>query len=1031
MRPDTGKTRAQPPHQLLSRILTRAKPEPSPPQQLLSCIVTRAKAEPILLCILTRAKPEPSPPHQLLSRVLTRAKPGPSLCIAVDKGRPRGSASALHLKRARSGPSACLVVDKSSARAQPPSRGRKGQNQCPAPASQLARAEPGPSACLAVDKSRIRTLGLIPKPRCMPALWLSACTHKQATVEAEKMSSKHGGTDASPRSRLTTSSRVAPCLLPEKSEVVQVAALGPRYWPQVLSRTPTQPHPNHSLLHKPGFSPPPPTLGPASFLAQPAVEHASLPGKAPQHQDTQGFGCVAQLQGTPGFGCVTQEQEKPGLGCITPYAHGSRPGLTGLRSAQEATLPAVHEDFHYTGDVSLQGSIAPSRQAYPSALDRLYRQQLVFVKKRSGSLSYADDPSGIRSLLSRVSVLHTGGGQGGGAAAPPPLLFTTQPPLMAHHARQGGRGQGGDVAAPTSTRQSPSLGTGGHGSNSSSSAFVEGEPGARATRGGSGAVIDDGGGTFGSESAEAGDNSEEDANLADVQSGAQAAGGANASNASSTPSAAADGGSNDMVHLCATFSADPSIMALAQLLKQLGALQGSAALRQHQAHYHADLYADCHVDQHEDHHAARTGVRKGAAVLKHHHFRHERTQQHHLYHEQTQQQHLSHEQTQQQQQQQQQQQEQEQHMLQQQCHQRKLRHGRRWRASQRRQCAALLQFCTSSLYECITAEKAELLAAYLKLYCLVLGFSQAGCPAWLHGSGLLTAALRALPMACAYYTSPIATACTMVASRPLHALHAQSTPGHHQQAAALGVAHPWGPQSSTSGRVHASSSTVGREATAEHQQLWRPLLQPTLVEGLWMRVQGVWGQLGMMGPSAPPPTPTPASHALISNLPHPREPSMWALAAFVAAAALPPAKQLSHCFTQCVAEEPSAVAGLSAAAPWALTMHGEQLRACLGACLQLHDVPYGEEVRAAVASLRASPYWTRLQAMLRSVMASKPRPPGGPMQAAAEVGGGGMGQGAESVVGMALVPLLAAKVPHAPPAVVRVLASCCLPALLS
>jgi len=789
---------------------------------------------------------------------------------------------------------------------------------------------------------------LAAQPRCVEARDVDSkqlvyvplgVTTSQQPEEVKKMSSKHRSTDAT-HACVTTSSRVAPCLLPEKSEVVQVAALGPRYWPQVLSRTPTQPHPNHPQS---GRVPPLPFLEPAAFPA-PVADCASPPGRAALQQDSM---------------------LPPGSRSVTPYA-GGRPGGADMRSPQPATLPAAQGDFCYRGH--LQGSTAPSHQAYPSALDRLYRQQLVFVKKRSGSLSYADDPSGIRSLLSRVSVLHTGGGQGG-AAAPPPLLFTAQPPLAPH------------PASPTSSCCSAGQGAVMHGSHSST-AVVEGGLSARATGAVSGVGLNNGGGSFGSGSMEAWEDSEDDVGGADARSGAQVAG------TRAAPSTAADGGSNDMVHLCATFSADPSIMALAQLLKQLGALQCSTAPRQRQPQQH-------HINHH---YAARTGLCAGAAALE----------QHHLCHEQPQEL------------------QQQQHERQQQ--QQRLRLGRQWRATQRRQCAALLQFCTSSLYECITAEKAELLAAYLKLYCLVMGFSQAGCPAWLNGTGLLTTALRALPMACAYYTSPLSTACTMVASRPMHALHALSTSPHQHNVAPS--AHQVVPPSSTSSGVHTGSGNAGSEAAAEHQQLWRPLLQPALVEGLWMRVQGVWGQLGMMGPSATPSTPA-TTISTLTNLPPPREPPAWALAAFVAAGTLPPAEQLSCLFAQCVADEPIALAQLGIVAPWAQGLHGEELRACLGACLQLRDVPYGEEVRAALASLRASPQWPRLQAMLRSA-ALKSRPEGGPMPAAgpAAAAGGSLGQGAQSVVSMALVPLLAAKVPQAPPAVVRLLASCCLPALL-
>ncbi len=260
--------------------------------------------------------------------------------------------------------------------------------------------------------------------------------------------------------------------------------------------------------------------------------------------------------------------------------------------------------------------------------------------------------------------------------------------------------------------------------------------------------------------------------------------------------------------------------------------------------------------------------------------------------------------------------------------------------------------------------------------------AQAGAPAWLSGTGLLTTALRALPMACEYYATPLASACSMVASRPAHA---QADAGAGAPPAAPGVA----------------------GSGAEHQQLWRPLLQPALVEGLWMRVQGQWRQLGLLGqaPAAAPgavgPSPGPGAQG--------RAPSSPVFAAFVAAAGLPPAEHLA-----CVHQRQVA-AGDGAALPWLLHGHeGQQLRACLGSCLQLCGVPYGDELQAAVAALRCSPLWSGL----RSVLA----------QSAAAAAGAGP---ASPAISMALVPLLAAAMPQAPPAVLRLLASCCVPLLLS
>lgn len=255
----------------------------------------------------------------------------------------------------------------------------------------------------------------------------------------------------------------------------------------------------------------------------------------------------------------------------------------------------------------------------------------MFVKKRSGSLSYADDPSGIRSLLSRVSVLHTGGGGGigQGGAAPPPLLFP-RPLSSTQHAHM-----------PDPQHVSVS--------NAQHAALSSG-----ATQ----ADDDDGDGLSMSleESAGVESSAEKDA----VTGG---------------------GGSNDMVHLCATFSADPSIMALAQLLKQMGALQQARALVSFPSTQQSSLQLQqgpVHLQQQQD---QQQGGSEQQQVEQHH---------------------------------------QQLQLLQQH------RSAQQWRSAQHTQSGVLLQFCTSSLYECITAEKAELLASYLKLYVLVLGFTQVG-----------------------------------------------------------------------------------------------------------------------------------------------------------------------------------------------------------------------------------------------------------------------------------------------------------------
>lgn len=263
-----------------------------------------------------------------------------------------------------------------------------------------------------------------------------------------------------------------------------MAALGPRYWPQVLSRAPSH-----------------------------AAHHRQQP-----HQAAQPAGVGPAVE------------------------------------ACAAAPPATPGPSGRVGDAGEEGA-APSC----SALDHLYHQQLIFVRKKAGSLAYADDPSGIRSLLSRMSVVHAGG--------------------------DGVRAAGGHCGD------------------------------------------DDGCGSKGEGEEEGG-----------------ASGGG--------------GGSNGMVHLCATFSADPFVMGFAQLLQQLGALQQRVA------------------------HGPAMGPGLPAAWAG--------------------------------------------------------EPGQLGRASQRSQCGALLHFCTSALYECVTGKAPHASAqcmwlrvrarAYVPLH--ASGQQPISCPMW-------------------------------------------------------------------------------------------------------------------------------------------------------------------------------------------------------------------------------------------------------------------------------------------------------------
>lgn len=345
-----------------------------------------------------------------------------------------------------------------------------------------------------------------------------------------------------------------------------------------------------------------------------------------------------------------------------PMAHGvttpwpSRPG-----SALPAHTPVTCQILPVPGAGSGVGQGQAQAQAQASSLEHLYAQQLVFVKKKAGSLSYADDPSGIRSLLSRA--------------------FHTQQATVCSWL-----GQGDDASLTGAGRQ------------------------------GGGEVP-----------------------------------------------------GSDIVHLCATFSADPFIMAFAQHVQHLASL--SSAAQQHRAARSPRLLVGRRLPSSQLRDAAATGDAGNCA-------------------------------------------------------------DKAQSASTLQAVSGMLQFCTAALYECISGEKTGALDAYLLLFSLVHCYcpskeaTQAsacapfpGVPMWLAGTGITTTALRSIPLVRASATSPVAAVC---------AAYAASLPS-----------------------PPCASQHAGTEQGGSHQ-LWAPLVQPVLVEGLWARIKAAWYAQGYLPPVMTP-----------------------------------------------------------------------------------------------------------------------------------------------------------------------------------
>ncbi|GIL62356.1 hypothetical protein Vafri_16529, partial [Volvox africanus] len=191
--------------------------------------------------------------------------------------------------------------------------------------------------------------------------------------------------------QLITYERVAPALLPEPHQTIRVAVRGPRYWPQQLDWSSrgatgidgTAAAASYSMAASASAAPfcrgnsvssggPPTAPGPGGLAA-------SAPSQTPHDQ----FPFATPLQGG---GAWAGNLNVTGLRAATPPAAG---------------VPAAAGDAFRN---VARGALAPTAATAGgcSALETVYRQLLLFVKKRAGSLSYSQDPSGIRSLLSRA-----------------------------------------------------------------------------------------------------------------------------------------------------------------------------------------------------------------------------------------------------------------------------------------------------------------------------------------------------------------------------------------------------------------------------------------------------------------------------------------------------------------------------------------------------------------------------------------------------------------------------------------------------
>ncbi len=499
--------------------------------------------------------------------------------------------------------------------------------------------------------------------------------------------------------------RVAPALLPEPHLTLQVAVRGPRYWPQHLDWSCRSAAGADGTAAAAAASAAPPSSSAPGAVAANALS-TPLPGglaasaPPPPPPPGQWTPAPAPLSSTP-----LPQPRGNGVG-------GAVSGIVGPPGSQAAASAAA------AGAASAAVTPFPVHgYGAASALDTVYRQLVLFVKKRAGSLSYSQDPSGIRSLLSRAFHGH---GLLPAAAA------------LRHSGEDDGSDSDGDSGYTAQEGQGDTAaGAGGEG---------EGEGGT-----GSGSSC------------------------------------------------------FDLVHLCATFSVDPSIMAFAQHIKAMRDLwvaRGEAEGPGGGVPGTGGGAAACGGMR------ARLALLAPATGLPGKRRRHDDAR------------------------------------------------GGSSSSSLGRRGADLLTFCYSVLYECITGEKTVALLPYLQLYCLVASYvrgdgcsgpsaaeptrrrrvsGDVGCrvavaaAAAAHPAALLTApgvppavALQGLQLAREYYGGSLAAAAATVATA------AAQAPG----------------------------GGGGLLSDPDEQALWRPLLQHAFLEGLWCTLQlRCWRPLGLLQPA--------------------------------------------------------------------------------------------------------------------------------------------------------------------------------------
>ncbi len=193
---------------------------------------------------------------------------------------------------------------------------------------------------------------------------------------------------------LSSKCGVTPCLLPEQHLVTEIQVQGPRYWQQQLRCSRTEAEADLGEAQETGGA------GGDGHVQASAASYSFLPN-SPAYHSSSGQGAGAGAGGQTQGHLPTSLVSSASLPIQSPDHN----------SLAEPTTTPLASTFHTSSVHTPPPALSPLGRKIDvsmNCLDGAYHGLQVFVKKKAGFLSYSDDPTGIRSLLSRTVIMqHT------------------------------------------------------------------------------------------------------------------------------------------------------------------------------------------------------------------------------------------------------------------------------------------------------------------------------------------------------------------------------------------------------------------------------------------------------------------------------------------------------------------------------------------------------------------------------------------------------------------------------------------------